>query len=321
MSVTTLEEVFIRIADEEVSLEAHKRQEALVDGQGLLHDESEGKGRGQGGHATSMLQAALNALPFTDRTAAHARAHAHAHAHVGLQDGGGVSGDGVVSEMELVATADQAHSPNKGGPMTSVVPVASVGLSVGSHLDAQGKPAHADGNHAATAAHGVTHGGAHGPPSAESVVSDASQPQYKSLNIFQQVAVLMRKRLIVFSRDRKGAFFQLIVPVILIGLVLGILMVEVRPSLPPSLVPPTPSLTPLPPSLTPLPPSLPHPALPPSPHSSRPPTGPSRRPPDLQHPRRVDGEGPLPAIVGQRRRELARAGGSHGGTCGRHQEL
>ena len=41
VSVTTLEEVFIRIADEEVSLEAHRRQEALVDDEGLLHDEED----------------------------------------------------------------------------------------------------------------------------------------------------------------------------------------------------------------------------------------------------------------------------------------
>ena len=197
MSVTTLEEVFIRIADEEVSLEAHKRQEALVDGEGLLHDANEDKG------TPSMLKKALNVLPFTGRTAAQR----HAHTHVG--HGGGH----IRADVELVAIANNpAYSPNKGGLMTdvSVVPVASVGLSAGSQLDAQGKPVHTDGNRAHDGAHDGAHAGspsgARGPSSANGVVSETSQ--YKSLNLFRQVVVLMRKRLIVFSRDQKGAFFQ-----------------------------------------------------------------------------------------------------------------
>lgn len=192
MSVTTLEEVFIRIADEEVSLEAHKRQEALVDGEGLLHDANEDKG------TPWMLQKALNVLPFTGRTAAQRHGHTH------VEDGGGH----IRADVELVAIANnQAHSPNKEGLMTdvSVVPVASVGLSAGSQLDAQGKPVHTDGG-IHDGDHAGSPFGAHGPSSADSVVSETSQ--YKSLNLFQQVVVLMRKRLIVFSRDQKGAFFQ-----------------------------------------------------------------------------------------------------------------
>jgi hypothetical protein len=61
--------------------------------------------------------------------------------------------------------------------------------------------------------------------------SDILAPPPRQLSTSEEVVVHIRKRLVIFQRD-KGAFFQMVIPVILIAIILGILTVEVAVSFP-----------------------------------------------------------------------------------------
>ena len=68
-------------------------------------------------------------------------------------------------------------------------------------------------------------------PSEVSAESDPDTAlQLRDLTIREEVAVHMWKRLVIFHRDSKGAFFQIILPLLLVASILAILTIEIQPA-------------------------------------------------------------------------------------------
>ena len=64
------------------------------------------------------------------------------------------------------------------------------------------------------------------PMSLSGPLSLSSTSNY-NVSIIMQISILMKKRYIIQKRDKKGGFFLIILPVILITLVMVVLLVEV----------------------------------------------------------------------------------------------
>jgi hypothetical protein len=102
--------------------------------------------------------------------------------------------------------------------------------------DDEGHTGHLDGNHAAVemvkrkSTGEVAAEGIGGPEDQLSGDEDEGRSD-KNLDFFDEISIQVLKRWTIFKRDRKGAFFQLGVPIILIAGILSILTIRVTVSI------------------------------------------------------------------------------------------